>query len=215
MGSRLTTVESSIKAIKEDSKKAAHGVVDKESITTSVYEELREREERRGVLLIHGLPEPDSALKGAEDRIAADITKLQSLLREIEVDDNKDNIKFAARLGDRPKGNDSKPRPLRVGFKSVQLRADVFESSKKLNSSDGWEEVSIIPDLTKIQREGEKKLRDDAAKRNEERGEEEKNFEWKVVGLRGERRLIKAKAAPQTGRPAATGGLRGRSLRPR
>ena len=54
----------------------------------------------------------------------------------------------------------------------------------------------MVPDLTKIQREHEKKMREDVAKLNSERNEEEsKNFEWKLVGPRGERRKVKSKPA--------------------
>ena len=47
--------------------------------------------------------------------------------------------------------------------------------------------------MTKSQRKGEQQLRDEAARRNTQLTEEDrnKNLKWLVVGKRGEKRLIK------------------------
>ncbi len=64
-----------------------------------------------------------------------------------------------------------------------------------------WSNVSVISDLTKRQREEEKKMRQEADRLNAERSkEDEKNWLWKVVGRRGERRLVKTKPVEETGR---------------
>jgi hypothetical protein len=56
------------------------------------------------------------------------------------------------------------------------------------------ENISVGPDLTKMQRRAEEKLAREAENRNEQLTTEdrEKNMKWMVVGRRGEKRLIKA-----------------------
>ena len=50
-----------------------------------------------------------------------------------------------------------------------------------------------MPDLTKLQRKEEDDLRKEASDMNDKMSDEEsKNFTWKVVGRRGERRLVRA-----------------------
>ena len=54
--------------------------------------------------------------------------------------------------------------------------------------------VTIVPDMTKSQRKGELRLREEAERRNHEdlsEEDREKNLKWIVVGSRGEKRLIK------------------------
>ena len=53
--------------------------------------------------------------------------------------------------------------------------------------------MTVVPDMTKSQRKGEQQVRDEAARRNTQLTEEDrnKNLKWLVVGKRGEKRLIK------------------------
>ena len=53
--------------------------------------------------------------------------------------------------------------------------------------------VTIVPDLTKTQRKGEMRLREEAERRNQDLTEEERerNLKWIVAGSRGEKRIIK------------------------
>ena len=49
--------------------------------------------------------------------------------------------------------------------------------------------MTVVPDMTKSQRKGEQQLRDEAARRNTQLTEEDrnKNLKWLVVGKRGEK----------------------------
>ena len=61
-----------------------------------------------------------------------------------------------------------------------------------------FEKISIIPDLTPNQRKCEENLRKDAERLNREmEAEESLNWEWLLVGERGQRRLIKRKKLGQ------------------
>ena len=197
---KLDQLQTTVNKLKVDQQKVAQTTSG--ASAESVYTELREREDRRAVVVIHNVPEPDAALKEKQQRIDADIAKLQAMLNELELDDDKANIKFAARLG----APGDAPRPLRVGFKTVGLRTNVVEAGRNLATKVGWESVTVVPDLTKIQRQYEKQLRDEVSKLNDERtADEQKNFEWKVVGPRGERRKVKGKSALGAQAAAAAG----------
>ena len=58
--------------------------------------------------------------------------------------------------------------------------------------ADDWKQISVVQDLTKIQREEERALKDEvnllAAKLSDA---DAKNWEYKVVGKRGAKRVVK------------------------
>ena len=117
---------------------------------------------------------------------------------QLAAEDTAEAVKFAKRLGAKPKAAGDDPRPLRIGFRKVGLRNKVLDACYKhkavITAQTGWAKVSLIPDLTKMQREEEHKMRNEAVTKNAERTDDEaKNFEWKVTGRRGERRLVKGK----------------------
>ena len=59
---------------------------------------------------------------------------------------------------------------------------------------DPWNKVNVVADLTERQRKEDSDAKEEAKKKNSERSEEEaKNWLWKVVGARGQRRAVKAR----------------------
>ena len=128
-----------------------------------------------------------------EDRIKIDKDKVQELCEVLSVEvDICECTRFLKRLGPRVDDNPS-PRPLLVGFKEAETANIILHKSPKLaEKNEPWSQVSVIKDITKTQRNEEKKLREDVKKKNDERtAEESENWEWKVVGRRGERKLVK------------------------
>ena len=51
----------------------------------AVLQELNERKERQSIVIVHGLDEASFQMKEAKDRMAADLTKLQSLIEQVHV----------------------------------------------------------------------------------------------------------------------------------
>jgi hypothetical protein len=89
---------------------------------------------------------------------------------------------------------------------SRYARSILLRYTKHLAETE-YEDVSIMPDLTKRQRQEEANMNEEANRRNEEELTEDdmaKNLIWKVIGQRGEKRLVKG-----YNRNAARGG-RGR-----
>ena len=138
---------------------------------------------------------------------------MQELLGQIEVQINvNESCRFVKRLG--PRNEDSEvPRPLLIGLKENQYCDSVLDKSHKLaDKEEPWSNVNIIRDLTKTQRKEEKEMRVDVEKKNNELNEDEKgNWEWKVVGRRGERKVMKVEVkVDETTQEAEGSGRRGK-----
>ena len=98
------------------------------------------------------------------------------------------DVWFCRRIGE--KGD--APRPLVFGVFAEGEKCHILEKAKELLHTR-YVNVTIVPDMTKSQRRGEQRLRDEADHRNNQLTEEDrnKNLKWLVVGKRGEKRLIK------------------------
>ena len=211
----IASLQDEVKAIDNKYDKSKEDVVKMRSEVQSnaesaIFSEMRDRENRKNNIVVHGLTEPDTKIKDKDTRIAADMKKIQELFSVLEVNiDAEETAKYARRLGERPVGT-AGPRPLLIGFKVLDSKQTILDNSRKLaEKSDVWKNVSVISDLTKRQREDEQKLRHEAERLNAERSvDDTKNWEWKVVGRRGERRLVKVKPLVDTGR-----NTRGRQMR--
>ena len=189
-------VEALKKIAKDNTAKAQPEAV-KETVTGAVFREIRERETKRHSVVIHGLPEAPAAIKEGKLRRDADFVKLQEMIAILELEmDASNKVRTAARLGG--KRGDS-ARPLLVSFRDPKDQEEILSSSKKLSSAGAvWKSVRVLQDLTKIQRQEDKLLRDEASELAAQLNEEEaKNWEFKVVGRRGARRVIKVPVSAQ------------------
>ena len=84
----------------------------------------------------------------------------------------------------------------------------MLENARKLNDKDEpWKDVKIVQDLTAMQRGEEQKMRQEAQRLTDELNDDDKkNWLFKLVGRRGERRIVKVPVTVQ-------GMQRGRTLR--
>ena len=174
-------------------------------------DELREREVRRLNLVIHGVPEVDDEIKGNRERSEKDKEQCERIFITMRARTKKANLRFCRRIGER--GND--PRPIVIGLFSEEEKRHLLDTAKVLRFTQ-YEHITFVPDLTKGQRKGEQRLRDEAQRRNNQltREDLEKNLKWIIVGLRGEKRLIKAverenQGGRETRRPPYNGGRGG------
>ena len=161
----------------------------------AIFEELREREMKKDNILVYGIPEPHG--NTSEQRAQMDKNRICEVLRKIDTRAGLRDIKFLVRLG---KYDNDKCRPILVGLRSAEVRDEILSKASRLNTLDKpFSLVKITKDLTKRQRDEDYRLISVSDKRNETLTEEEKkNFVWKVIGKRGERRLIKTRL-PQDG----------------
>lgn len=165
----------------------------KDDSTASVFKELRERENKKLNIIIHNLMEPDPSLTTGEEKKKADYDLVTAVLKEIDCSINPEvDIKFSTRLG---KINESggKPRPLLIGLTKAETRSEVLEKIRACHRKPE-NFISIVPDLTVQQRKEEDDLRLEADKLNEKlSGDDFLVWEWKVLGSKGEKRLVKVK----------------------
>ena len=196
VNTRVDTLTDMVKEVKENAKS------DKLLSTTqdNVFKEIQERENRKENIVIHGMPEPKATVTNALDRKDKDSEQITNILKDIDIIiDMKADVKFMIRTGEKKDNVDyvEKPRPLIIGLRDLKKREDILNSARKLATTN-HDKISIIPDLTKRQREEEETMRTDMKKRNEDMKDDEAlNFIWKVVGRRGQRKLVKLRRRDQ------------------
>jgi cell division protein FtsB len=180
----VNDIKRELKDRKNDAEAAA------ENTENLVLKELADRNSRKKNIVFYGIPEADPNIESYIKK-KMDKTEVLEVLTEIDCSIDVDtNIKFAVRLG--KKNEDSiDPRPLLIGFESEDIRNEILGKAFKLKDSE-LEDVSIAPDLTAKQRKEESRLKTEAKEKNEEMEDDDsKNWIWKLVGPRGEQRLIK------------------------
>ena len=117
----------------------------------------REREKRRLNLCIRNLPEVEA------DEQSSDLTMVKAFLTEnleIQRGEIAEGLQSVKRLGKR---QDSTARVLIVSCKTSSIRRKILQNSRKLKDFRTAEnkKVFIVPDMTKIQMETDKKLNDE------------------------------------------------------
>ena len=185
--------------------------------TDLVFKELRERENRKHNLVIHKIPELVGNNVTNKDRKEHDVEKVTEIFNYLNCNVHRDDIRFIYRPGDKivPEW----PRPVILSLKDPGARQYILTNTYKLANSD-LSSVSIVPDLTLQQRNEEEELRKEAVKLNGELSREEaENWEWSLVGLRGQKRLVKRRKLDRRGRGGAAhqpgGETRSRPQEPR
>jgi hypothetical protein len=153
-----------------------------------------EREARKENVVIFQVEEPDASIKVGHKRKEKDGEKMNELFDEIGAEiDMEEDVRFWFRSGTY-KEDQEKPRPIIIGFKDSNRKQEVMNKARNLSKSTVFKEVSIAHDLTKLQREEDLELRNTATRRNADMDDEEQgNFQWRVLGPKGQRRLVKMK----------------------
>ena len=214
---RLTAAEEKMDK-NEDDVKAMKGRLeevekrdDKEAAVDAVFKEQKDRESRENNLVIHGISEPNSDVNDGKKRAEIDICRVQELADKLEaVVRVKDVVKFSKRIGAK---KDNTDRPLLLGFRNKHDRNIILDRAPKLSEmAEPWKKINVVTDLTKRQRKEDNDAREEAEKKNKDMSEEEaKNWQWKVVGSRGQRTAVKARV--EEDKEGNGGGRRGGRLR--
>ena len=157
--------------------------------SSDVFEELKERERRETSIIIHRVLELNTGDK--KDREDRDLRGVQQLFNMIGVDlEVSETVKFTRREGE---VQPDQPRPLKVVLRRKDERDLILSNVYKLNKSDqeSWRRVTVVSDLTRMQRSEEGDMRKLAASKKLISSQEEidKGEAWKVVGKRGAKRL--------------------------
>jgi hypothetical protein len=176
-----------LKGMVEKERERADKAVTK--LEKEMQEEMTRREERRKNIILHGLQE--STEGDGKRRMEEDKRKLDDVFIILDVNVVAENdVEFCRRVGEKS----DRPRPLIVGFFMEWSKEIVMKHAKRLLNSN-MSEVTIVPDLTDKQRRAERELESEAERRNREELTEDdmaKNLTWRVVGKKGQKRLLKS-----------------------
>lgn len=135
--------------------------------------ELQDRNERKNNLVIFGVPESESNNRDTcQNHDAISFQEICQAGLGIDA-----NITQVTRLG--PK-NDSKPRPLRIKLPEESLKWEILRQAKNLaNSSDPLvKQIFIRRDMTYMEREEDRKLRQELRERRAESTELQDGARW-------------------------------------
>ena len=188
---------SEIEELRSEMKKMAERMDrEKDNRDDKVMEEMQEREARRLNLVVHGVEEPPESIRANRDRQEMDRCQCEELFRAMRARTKKEDLRFCRRIGE--KG--PHPRPMVIGLETEEEKRHILFRSRNLQNTR-FQDVSIVPDLTRKQRELEDKLRREADERNKYLTAEDQanNLRWIVVGKRGEKRMIKGVERPMRG----------------
>ena len=149
--------------------------------------ESKERKAREMNLILHGVKENNQEGASGRDRWDWDVHTCQNIFQALKLKLTADDIKFCRRVGE--KGTN--PRPLVMGMFNMRSRSQLL--SQDLRDTEFFSDVTIRPDLTKLQRKEEADIKREMDTLNGQLSEEDvsKNLSWRMVGQRGERRLVK------------------------
>ena len=165
-------------------------------MSSKLRAEWRERESKKRNIVVHNLMEADPAIKSGDDRSKADNLLLTKVLEEMECSVHPvTDIKFFFRLGSKSE-KENKPRPLLVGLTTTEKKTFILDKVYSSNRTPS-EYISVVPDLTKLQRQEEEELRAEAMDKNYKMPPEDFFiWEWRVRGLKGEKVLVKVRRKP-------------------
>ena len=186
---RINEQEKAIEEMKNAMKKMAETMErEKEARDNMVCDEIQEMEARRRNLVIHGLSEAPDTIRINRERMEWDKNLCGELFQVMGARVRKEELRFCRRIGERG----GALRPIVIGVEEDRDKNHLLIKARMLKGTR-FDNVSIVPDLTKKQRQQEERLRSEAESRNSRLTEEDKreNLRWIVIGRRGEKRLVK------------------------
>lgn len=135
--------------------------------------EMEDRERRKSNLVIFGLKESGTDRKTSQEQDRVTFEKLCRDLKEVV------EVKNSFRLGSK---SDNKIRPLKVTLESESCRNKILLRSKHLRDFKQYEGLYIKRDMTPLEREEDKQLREERDSRRKE--DEKKGIRDKIWVIR-------------------------------
>ena len=206
---KINKNSSEISGLRDEMKKLSERMdTERENRDDRLMEEMQEREARRLNLVVHGVEEPPETVRVNSVRQEMDRSRCEELFRTMRARTKQEDLRFCRRIGE--KGPN--PRPMVIGLENEEEKRHILIRSRNLQGTR-FQDISVVPDLTRKQRELEDKMRRDAEEKNKFLTSEDlaNNLRWLVVGKRGEKRIIKGVERPMRGggQFGRNGGLRG------
>lgn len=158
---------------------------EKHTTVSEVVDEIQERKSRENNIIIKGFPECDS--ENSEERKTYERNFVQELGKACNTNIEDKNIKIARRIGKYDKENQK--RPLLVIFRENDTKRCLFKNINKINKNEKYTNIRVCNDLTKEERENERKLWELAKDLREQ--DTSGDFTYKVRGPPWARRVVK------------------------
>ena len=154
--------------------------------TKEFLQEEKDKESRRRNIIIYRMPE--SKAKDVVNKQKDEKKIFRKLMNDVlKINCNENDIIRTFKFGEKEEGKD---KPLLIEFKSMSLKNQMMESLYKLaKASDVFKNLSISHDMTKAERNEQKKLVNEAKDKENNDGE----FRFKVRGFPGAMRIVKIK----------------------
>ena len=152
--------------------------------------EVQDRRDRECNVMIFNAPEPETHLKEVREREDRELViGLYNEVCGMQIDAQKD-ITGVIRLGIRPM-EEGKPRPLKVLLREKETKVGLFKNLWKLREAEEkYKTLSIQHDLTKKEREEERKLMEESRARE---ARDEGKHKYRVRGPPWARKIVQLK----------------------
>ena len=174
---KLTAVDDVGKRNKEEIEELKDGMdFIRELLPVQILREVEERNFKRPNLVLSGISELSSG--SVDERKSHDETVVNNISNDLNI-----NISGHFRCFRIGKPGSERPRLLKVVFTSMEDKMNLLRKGKMLRKSERFRQVYINPDLTILQRENNRSLREEL-KRRREAGEQVMIRGDKVVELR-------------------------------
>ena len=153
---------------------------------SNILSEIDQRSKRANNIIIHGVSECTSDSR--EERIRHDLCVTTDILKTCDVKCDDVTVTKVIRVG--PFDKDKKKRPIIATLSKPGTKGELFKNASKLRDNTSYKDTRVGNDLTKMERENEKKLYDQAKKMQEESGDQ-----FRVRGPPWARKIIKVTPA--------------------
>jgi hypothetical protein len=186
---RIEEAEKDIEELREELRKVSEKLGEKNNESEDkICDEMQEREVRRMNLILHGVDEQPDEMRGNRERMENDKARCELIFSTMRARTKRQDLRFCRRIGERG----DEPRPIVIGLESEDEKRHILSRARDLKGTR-FNDISIVPDLTKKQRSREARMKEEAEEKNKDLTAEERrrNVKWMVVGRRGEKRLIK------------------------
>ena len=187
---RFLRLEKDVKDIQEhlkgDTTKDNTASASKETVVKEACHNIADSLAREKNIIVFNIGEKAGTL---EENVASDKADIQELNRITAGITDLDMT--VRRLG--KKGASAKPRPVMVSYSNVDNKTSVMRNLNKLkNAKPPLDKISIRNDLSREDREKEKKLQEEAKEMNDSVSRDP-NFVFVVRGMPWDRKIIKVK----------------------
>ena len=152
----------------------------------NMEEEMIWRDRKKRQALVNGVGESNA--KTDKARADEDKAAVAQVFEAMGCPNMINDTKFVRRIG---KATPGKDRPICVGFYDEATRDQALRYARNLKDSR-FKDVNVQADLTKAQRKTFKKQLEEVKRMNAAKEGLEEGQEWRVVGPRGDTRVIRA-----------------------